>query len=241
MLKPKPMVEIGGKPIIWHIMKIYAHHGFNEFIVCLGYKAYMIKEYFINYFLYNSDITVELHNNQLDVHFTNSEAFKVTLVDTGVNTNTAGRIKRIKPYVDEDENFMLTYGDGVADVNLKALADFHIQHKKLATLTSVQLPGRYGNIETNEQGIVRSFREKPEGDGTWINGGFFVLNRGIFNYLDGDMDNVQWENKPLVDIAVDGQLAAYKHRGFWKAMDAMRDRIELENLWEAGNAQWKVW
>lgn len=240
VLKPKPMIEIGGKPIIWHIMKIYAQYGFNEFVVCLGYKGYLIKEYFINYFLYNSDITVELAKNVIDVHFANSESFKVTLVDTGLDTNTAGRIKRIQKHV-QGETFMLTYGDGVSDLNINELIKFHKSHGKLATLTSIQLPGRFGNIETSEQGVVTKFQEKPEGDGVWINGGFFVLEPGIFNYLDGNMDPIQWEKKPLIDIANDGQLAAYKHHGFWKCMDAMRDKIELEDLWDKNNAPWKIW
>jgi len=239
-IKPKPMIEIGGKPIIWHIMKIYAQHGFNEFVVCLGYKGHLIKEYFINYFLYNSDITVELEKNVVDVHFTNSESFKVTLVDTGVNTNTAGRIKRIQKHV-KDETFMLTYGDGVADIDINALLKFHKDNAKLATLTSIQLPGRFGNIETDTKGMVTKFQEKPEGDGVWINGGFFVLEPGIFKYLEQDMDDIQWEKKPLIDIANDKQLAAYRHKGFWKCMDAMRDKIELEELWDSGKAPWKVW
>jgi glucose-1-phosphate cytidylyltransferase len=239
-IKPKPMIEIGGKPIIWHIMKIYAQHGFKEFVVCLGYKGHLIKEYFINYFLYNSDITVELEKNVVDVHFTNSESFKVTLVDTGVNTNTAGRIKRIQKHV-KDETFMLTYGDGVADIDINALLKFHKENAKLATLTSIQLPGRFGNIETTDKGLVTKFQEKPEGDGVWINGGFFVLEPGIFKYLENDMDDVQWEKKPLIDIANDKQLAAYKHKGFWKCMDAMRDKIELEELWEGQKAPWKIW
>ncbi|MDZ4664475.1 MAG: glucose-1-phosphate cytidylyltransferase [Bacteroidota bacterium] len=239
-IKPKPMIEIGGKPIIWHIMKIYAKYGFNEFVVCLGYKGHLIKEYFINYFLYNSDITVELEKNVVDVHFTNSESFKVTLVDTGVNTNTAGRIKRIQKHL-KDETFMLTYGDGVADIDINALLKFHKDNAKLATLTSIQLPGRFGNIETNDNGLVTKFQEKPEGDGVWINGGFFVLEPGIFKYLEKDMDDVQWEKKPLIDIANDKQLGAYKHKGFWKCMDAMRDKIELEELWEGQKAPWKIW
>ena len=239
-LKPKPMVEIGGKPILWHIMKIYEHHGFNDFVICLGYKGYTIKEYFINYFLHNSDITVELHNNKLDIHYSNAESFKVTLVDTGLTTNTAGRIQQIKKYVGE-ETFMLTYGDGVADVNIKELLNFHKSHGKLATLTSVQLPGRFGNIETNQDGLVLKFQEKPEGDGTWINGGFFVLNSGIFDYIEGDMNDIQWEKKPLIEIANDGQLATFRHSGYWKCMDAMRDKIELEEEWNSENAKWKIW
>lgn len=239
-IKPKPMIEIGGKPIIWHIMKIYAQHGFNEFVVCLGYKGHLIKEYFINYFLYNSDITVELEKNVVDVHFTNAESFKVTLVDTGLDTNTAGRIKRIQKHVG-NEPFMLTYGDGVADVDIKQLLEFHKKSGKLATLTSIQLPGRFGNIEMKTDGSVTRFQEKPEGDGVWINGGFFVLEPGIFKYLEGNMDSIQWEKKPLIDIANDGQLAAYKHSGFWKCMDAMRDKIELEELWASPNPPWKIW
>jgi glucose-1-phosphate cytidylyltransferase len=239
-LKPKPMIEIGGKPILWHIMKIYEHYGFNEFIVCCGYKGHLIKEYFINYFLYNSDITVKVGNNQVDVHYSNAESFKVTLVDTGLATNTAGRIKKIQHYV-KDERFMLTYGDGVADINLNKLIDFHQQSGGIATLTSILLPGRFGNIHTNAKGIVNEFQEKPKGDGVYINGGFFVLEPQIFDYLQGDMDDVQWEKGPLGEIAQAGKLAAFKHDGFWKCMDAMRDKIELEELWESGQAQWKVW
>ncbi|MFN3382620.1 MAG: glucose-1-phosphate cytidylyltransferase [Runella zeae] len=239
-LRPKPMVEIGGKPILWHIMKTYSHYGFNEFVICLGYKGYMIKEYFINYFLYNSDITVELHNNNLNVLYTNAEAFKVTLVDTGLETNTAGRIKRIQDYV-KDETFMLTYGDGVANINIQQLLDFHNKANKLVTLTSIRLPGRFGNLNINEEGTVTQFQEKPEGDGIWINGGYFVLEPGIFDYLKGNVDAIQWEKKPLVEIANHNQLAAYRHSGFWKCMDAMRDKIELEELWQTNQAAWKVW
>ena len=238
--RPKPMVEIGGKPILWHIMKIYETYGYNDFILCLGYKAQSIKEYFLNYYLYNSDVTIELEKNKVDVHFSNSESFKVTLVDTGLLTNTAGRIKRIQKYLD-NETFMLTYGDGVSDVNINELVDFHKQHGKLATLTSIQMPGRFGNIEIDNNGKVEYFVEKPQGDGVWINGGFFVLEPGIFEYLKEDMDDIQWEKKPLIDIANDGQLSAYKHNGFWKPMDALRDRIELEQLWSSGNAKWKIW
>ncbi len=238
--RPKPMVEIGGKPILWHIMKIYETYGYNDFVLCLGYKAQSIKEYFLNYYLYNSDVTIELERNKVDVHFSNSESFKVTLVDTGLNTNTAGRIKRIQKYLN-NETFMLTYGDGVGDVNIKQLVEFHKGHGKLATLTGIQTPGRFGNIEMDQEGIVQHFVEKPQGDGMWINGGFFVLEPGIFDYLDGDMDDVQWEKKPLIEIAEDGQLGAYKHSGFWKPMDALRDRIELEQLWSSGEAKWKIW
>ncbi len=239
-VRPKPMIEIGGKPILWHIMKIYAHYGFNDFVVCLGYKGYFIKEYFINYYLYNSDITVELGSNKMDVHYTTSESFKVTLIDTGLETNTAGRIKKIQKYIN-NETFMLTYGDGLSNVNIPELVKFHKSHKKLATLTSIQLPGQFGTLNINGDASVSHFREKPSGDGVWINGGFFVLEPGIFKYLEDDMENVQWEKKPLVEIANDNQLAAFRHYGFWKPMDALRDKIELEGLWENGKAPWKIW
>jgi len=239
-VRPKPMVEIGGKPILWHIMKMYARYGYDDFVICLGYKGHVIKEYFINYYLYNSDITVEVGSNKLDVHYTSGESFKVTLIDTGNETNTAGRIKKIQKYTG-NETFMLTYGDGVSDVNISELVNFHKAHGKLATLTSVQTPGRFGNLETDENSIVRNFSEKPEGDGLWINGGFFVLEPGIFNYLSGDMENIQWERNPLAEIANDGQLTAYRHTGFWKCMDAIRDKIELEALWQSGHAPWKTW
>jgi glucose-1-phosphate cytidylyltransferase len=238
--RPKPMVEIGGKPILWHIMKIYESFGFNEFVICLGYKAHLIKEYFLNYYLYNSDVTVELEKNKVEVHFSNTESFKVTLVDTGLNTNTAGRIKKIEKYV-KGEQFMLTYGDGVSDVNIKEVLKFHNSHDKLVTLTSVQVPGRFGNLETDKNGVVSNFDEKPDGDGMWINGGFFVLESGIFKYLEGEMDNIQWEKVPLSKIAQDGQLAAYRHSGFWKCMDALRDRLELEEMWKTNSAKWKIW
>lgn len=238
--RPKPMVEIGGKPILWHILKMYEAHGFNEFVICLGYKAAYIKEYFYNYYLHNSDVTIELANNNIKVHYSDSESFKVTLIDTGLNTNTAGRLKRIKKYV-KDETFMLTYGDGVADVDLNELLIFHKSTGKMATLTSVQIPGRFGSLDINEKGAVEKFIEKPAGDGMWINGGFFVLEPEVFKYLESDMDDVQWEKGPLENIANDNQLAAYKHYGFWKCMDALRDRIELEELWSSGNAKWKKW
>jgi glucose-1-phosphate cytidylyltransferase len=238
--RPKPMVEIGGKPILWHIMKIYEAYGFNDFVLCLGYKQQSIKEYFLNYYLYNSDVTIELEKNTVDVHFSNAESFKVTLVDTGLTTNTAGRIKKIRKFVD-GETFMLTYGDGVADINIDELIKFHKAHGKAATLTSIQMPGRFGNIEIDDNGTVQDFVEKPYGDGTWINGGFFVLEPEIFKYLEGDVNDIQWEKKPLIDIANDGQLAAYRHKGFWKPMDALRDRMELEQLWSSGNAPWKIW
>jgi glucose-1-phosphate cytidylyltransferase len=239
-IKPKPMVEIGGKPILWHIMKIYESYGFNDFIICLGYKGHSIKEYFINYYLYNSDITVEVGSNKTQIHYSTSENFKVTLIDTGVETNTAGRLQKIQKYVG-DEKFMLTYGDGVSDINLNELLKYHNAHGRLATLSSIQMPGRFGTLEFDDKGLVTLFQEKPKGDGVWINGGFFVLEPGIFKYLQGDLDTVQWERQPLTSIANDNQLAAYRHTGFWKCMDAMRDKIELEELWQSGNAPWKIW
>ncbi len=238
--RPKPMVEIGGKPILWHIMKIYEKYGYADFVLCLGYKAQFIKQYFLNYFLYNSDVTIELEQNKIDVHFSNTESFKVTLVDTGLYTNTAGRLKRVEKYLN-GEPFMLTYGDGVSNVNLDELLRFHQKSGKLVTLTSVKIPGRYGNLDTDETGTVLHFEEKPDGDGMWINGGFFVMEAGVFKYLEGNMDNVQWEKEPLAKIAKDGELAAYKHHGFWKCMDALRDRVELEEMWNSGKAKWKIW
>jgi glucose-1-phosphate cytidylyltransferase len=235
--RPKPMVEIGGKPILWHIMKMYSHYGYNDFVICLGYKAQMIKEYFLNYYLYNSDLTIELDNNSVQVHLTDSESFKVTLIDTGLNTNTAGRIKRIQKYVSE-ETFMLTYGDGLSDINLQSLLDFHESHGKLATLTSIQLPGRFGHLEIESDGGVKNFREKVSEQDMWINGGFFVLEPRIFDFLGEDADQVQWEKGPLAAIAESGQLSAFRHAGFWKCMDALRDRIELEAIWNTGNAPW---
>lgn len=238
--RPKPMVEIGGKPILWHIMKIYEQYGYNDFVICLGYKGQFIKQYFLNYFLYNSDVTIELEKNKVDVHFSNSESFKVTLVDTGLYTNTAGRLKKIQKYLN-GEPFMLTYGDGVSNVNIRELIEFHKATGKLVTLTSVKIPGRFGNLDTDDAGTVIHFEEKPDGDGLWINGGFFVMENKVFDYLEGDMENVQWEKEPLTKIAKDEQLAAYRHHDFWKCMDALRDRIELEEMWNSGSAKWKTW
>jgi len=238
--RPKPMVEIGGKPILWHIMKIYSHYGFNEFIICLGYKGYLIKEYFMHYFLHNSDITIELGSNKLDVHYTNTDPFKVTLVDTGLSTKTAGRLKRIQQYVGNEE-FMLTYGDGVSNVDLNELLAFHRAHGKMATTTAIQPEARFGGMELGESGIVNNFKEKPKGDGNWVNGGFFVLRPEIFKYLDGNVDGTMWEDGPLENLSRDGQLMAYKHTGFWKCMDAMRDKLELESLWQNNQAKWKIW
>ncbi len=238
IFKPKPMVEIGGKPILWHIMKIYSTYGFNEFIICLGYKGHIIKEFFANYFLYMADVTIDLTNNNIEVHNAKAESWKVTLVDTGLYTQTGGRIKRIKPYVG-NETFMLTYGDGVANINIKELLEFHKSHGKYATITAVQPPGRFGGLVLNGGDEVLSFREKPKGDGAWINGGFFVLEPEIFDYIKGD--EVPWEREPLETLAKEGQLMAYKHRGFWQCMDTLRDKNYLENLWNSGKAPWKVW
>lgn len=233
------MVEIGGKPILWHIMKMYGSFGLNDFIVCLGYKGYVIKEYFMHYYMHNSDVTIELKNNKVDVHYSTAEAFRVTLVDTGLNTKTAGRLKRVQNYIG-NEDFMLTYGDGVSDVDLNSLLKFHQSHGKVATVTAVQPEGRFGSMDINENGSVEQFKEKPKGDDKWINGGFFVLKPEVFNYLQGNMDDVMWEDAPMQKLAVDHQLAAYQHQGFWKCMDAMRDKIELESLWQT-NPKWKTW
>jgi len=238
--RPKPMVEIGGRPMLWHIMKVYSSFGFNDFIICLGYKGYLIKEYFMHYYLHNSDITIELKSNKVDVHYTDAESFKVTLVDTGLSTKTAGRLKRIQKYVG-DEDFMLTYGDGVSNINLESLLAFHKEHGRIATVTAVQPEGRFGSMEISEGGVVDHFKEKPKGDDKWINGGFFVLKPQVFDYLKGDMDEVMWEDDPMVQLAQDRQLVAYRHHGFWKCMDAMRDKIELEALWQNNEAQWKTW
>lgn len=238
--RPKPMVEIGGKPILWHIMKIYSQYGFNEFIICLGYKGYIIKEYFMHYFLHNSDITIELGNNKIDIHGTNTESFKVTLVDTGQNTKTAGRLKQVQKYVG-NEDFMLTYGDGVSDVNMNNLFDFHKSHNKIATVTAVQMDARFGGMDLAPNGDVVSFKEKAKDESKWINGGFFVLKPEVFNYLEGDMTDMMWEDEPLEKLTIDNQLAAYQHKGFWKCMDALRDKLELESLWQTNQAKWKIW
>ena len=239
-VRPKPMVEIGGKPILWHIMKIYSHFGFNEFIICLGYKGYLIKEYFMHYYLHNSDITIELGSNKVDIHYSNAESFKVTLVETGLATKTAGRLKRVQKYIG-DEDFMLTYGDGVADIDLQALIDFHRKSGKPATVTAVQPEARFGGIDFGPGNVIKSFKEKPKGDGKWINGGFFVLKPEIFKYLEGNMDDVMWEDAPMEDLAKNNHLTAYKHHGFWKCMDALRDKLELEALWQNNQAKWKIW
>ena len=238
--RPKPMVEIGGKPILWHIMKLYSHYGFNDFIICLGYKGYVIKEYFMNYFLHNSDITVDLTTNKTEIHGTSSEPFKVTLVETGLNTKTAGRLQQVKHHIG-NEDFMLTYGDGVSDVNLKELLAFHKKQNKIVTVTAIQLEARFGGMDLGDNGEVVAFREKAKDEGKWINGGFFVLKPEVFGYLETDMSNMMWEDEPLEKLAANGELAAFQHKGFWKCMDALRDKIELEELWRTDNAKWKTW
>jgi glucose-1-phosphate cytidylyltransferase len=237
VLKPKPMVEIGGRPILWHIMKIYSSHGINEFIVCLGYKGYIVKEYFANYFLHMSDVTIDLSDNSLEIHNRYAEPWKITLVDTGESTQTGGRLKRISPYVD-DGDFCMTYGDGLSDVDITELIRFHNEAGKLATVTAVQPPGRFGAMVL-EKYSVTSFKEKPLGDGSWINGGFFVLSPAALDYVQGD--DTYWEREPMENLANDGQMSAYVHDGFWSAMDTLRDRNALETMWESGSAPWKKW
>jgi glucose-1-phosphate cytidylyltransferase len=239
-VKPKPMVEIGGKPILWHIMKIYSNYGFNDFIICLGYKGYIIKEYFLNYFSNNSDITVNLKTNDIEFHNSNVEPFKVTLVETGLNTKTAGRLKQVQKYINE-ENFMLTYGDGVADINIKELLSFHMKHGKTATMSSVIPEGRFGEVSMNVDNLVTEFKEKYKDNTNWINAGFFVLNKKVFDYLQGDMSEIMWEQQPLIELTKDRELMMYKHSGFWKCMDAQRDKVELEELWNSDKASWRVW
>ncbi|HXB06422.1 MAG TPA: glucose-1-phosphate cytidylyltransferase [Puia sp.] len=240
LLRPKPMIEIGDKPILWHIMKIFSSQGFNDFIICLGYKGYMIKEYFSNYFLHNSDVTIDLRNNTVSVHNTNAEDLKVTLVDTGLHTKTAGRLKRIQHHVG-NEDFMLTYGDGVADIDLAKLLAFHRSHGKTASVTAIQPMGRFGVMQINPDSSVDVFKEKVKDDEGWINGGFFVLRPDVFNYLPADADDTMWEDTPIANLAKSDQLMAFQHQGFWKCMDAMRDKIELEEIWNSGKARWKRW
>jgi glucose-1-phosphate cytidylyltransferase len=237
IVKPKPMVEIGGRPILWHIMKIYSHYSINDFVICLGYKGYMIKEYFANYFLHQSDITFNMQNNEMKVHNNYCEPWTVTLVDTGDETMTGGRLKRVREYVG-NETFCFTYGDGVSNVNISELISFHRKDKTLATLTAVQPPGRFGALELSKN-LITSFREKPKGDGSWVNGGFFVLEKEVFDFIEGD--STIWEKEPLEKLAEKGELSAYKHSGFWQPMDTLRDKMKLEELWESGKAPWKVW
>lgn len=236
--RPKPMIEIGGRPILWHIMKIYATHGICEFIVCLGYKGYMIKEYFANYFLHMSDVTFDLANNKMNVHQNYAEPWQVTLIDTGEDTMTGGRIKRVAEYIEDDSEFCMTYGDGVGDVDITALINHHHDRGKQATVTAVQPPGRFGSLILDGD-TVTGFCEKPKGDGGWINGGFFVLSTAVLDYIAGDP--MRWEREPMVRLANSDELTTYKHHGFWHPMDTMRDRNYLEDLWASGNARWKIW
>ncbi len=238
-IRPKPMVEIGGKPILWHIMKIYSANDVNEFIICCGYKGYMIKEYFANYFLHLADVTFDIKNNTMEVHQTKSEPWRVTLVDTGDGTMTGGRIRRVKDYIG-NETFCLTYGDGVGNVDVKRLISFHREQKTLATLTAVQPPGRFGTFSLGQDETkISHFREKPHGDGAWVNGGFFVLEPAVMDYITGD--STVWEQEPLQKLAHDDMLSAYRHYGFWHPMDTLRDKKVLEELWQSGQAPWKVW
>lgn len=236
-LKPKPMIEIGGRPILWHIMKTYASYGINDFIICCGYRGYVIKEYFANYFLHMSDVTFDMQENSMTVHQRKAEPWRVTLVDTGENTMTGGRLKRIAPYLD-DEDFCFTYGDGLSDVDIRESIEFHRQQSCLATLTAVKPPGRFGALLLQGE-KVNTFEEKPQGDGAWINGGFFVLSPKVIDYIDGDA--TYWEKKPLKVLAQQGELSAFKHAGFWQSMDTLRDKNYLEELWQNSKAPWKVW
>ncbi len=237
-IKPKPMIEIGGKPILWHIMKIYSSNGINDFIICCGYKGYVIKEYFANYFLHMADVTFNMETNHMEVHQKDAEKWNVTLINTGDNTMTGGRLKKVKDYLDENEDFCFTYGDGVSDVNIKNLIDFHKKHNKIATVTGVQPPGRYGALDIDGDKVI-GFTEKPAGDNGSINGGFFVLSPKVINYIEGD--DTSWEEEPLRLIASDGELNVFTHDGFWHAMDTLRDKKFLESLWNEEKAPWKKW
>ncbi|WP_027390788.1 glucose-1-phosphate cytidylyltransferase [Chrysiogenes arsenatis] len=239
-IRPKPMIQIGGQPILWHIMKIYSHHGINDFVILLGYKGYYIKEYFAHYFLHRSDITIDFRNgNERVIHKHSAEPWRITLVDTGAETMTGGRVKRAQEYVG-NEPFLLTYGDGVSDINIQALIDFHKKQQTYATLTAVQPSGRFGALALSEEDKVQAFQEKPRGDGSWINGGFFVCQPEVFQYITKG-DQTIFERDPLENLAKEGQLSAYKHDGFWQPMDTLRDKVQLEEMWQSGNAPWKVW
>ena len=238
-LKPKPLIEIGGKPILWHIMKIYSAHGVNDFVICCGYKGYLIKEYFANYFLHQSDVTFKMQNNSMEVHQNNAEPWNVTLVDTGEKTMTGGRLKRVGEYINNEENFCFTYGDGLGDINISALIKFHKGHGQQATITATRPPGRYGALKFGPKDIVKSFQEKPDGDGSWINGGFFILKPKVLELIKDDL--IAWEGEPLTTLAKNNQLFAYKHEGFWQPMDTLREKIMLNKIWSEGKAPWKIW
>lgn len=237
-LLPKPMVEIGGRPILWHIMKIYTHFGINDFIICLGYNGYVIKEYFINYYRHMSDLSVDTGSGDIEIHQARTEKWRVTLVETGLDTMTGGRLKRISKYLSPNEDFLMTYGDGVASINIQALIEFHRNEGRLATVTAVRPPGRFGALEIEDNRVER-FTEKPQGDGSIINGGFFVLSPKVLDYVEGDA--TIWESEPMERLAREGELSAYRHSGFWQPMDTLRDRRELEQMWVSGNAEWKIW
>ncbi len=236
-VRPKPMIEVGGKPILWHIMKTYSYYGINDFVICCGYKGYVIKEYFANYFLHMPDVTFDMVSNNMQVHQRNAEPWRVTLVDTGENTMTGGRLRRVREYLG-DGDFCFTYGDGVGNVDIAATIDFHRQHGKLATVTAMQPPGRFGSLETSGDAVL-GFQEKPQGDGSWVNGGFFVLSPKVIDLIGGDQTS--WEREPCERLAKEGELRVYRHRGFWQPMDTLRDKVNLEELWASGRAPWKVW
>jgi len=239
VVKPKPMVEIGGMPILWHIMKIYSSYGYNDFIICLGYKGDMVKEYFANYFLYRSDVTIDLKGNSVHVHESEAEPWEITLVNTGDDSMTGGRLKRIEKYLNK-ERFMLTYGDGVGDIDIQALVNFHESHGKLSTVTSVQPLGRFGALSLSDKNQVLSFLEKPNGDGAWINGGYMVCEPGVFDFIQNG-DSTVWEHEPMQNLALANQLYAYKHNGFWRPMDTLKDKHVLNEMWNEGNSPWKIW
>lgn len=238
-LRPKPMVEIGGRPILWHILKIYSHYGINDFIICLGYKGYLIKEYFANYLLHSADVTIDLQANRIQMHQSDCEDWRVTLVETGAGSMTGGRLRRTVPYVKDEEMFCFTYGDGVSDVNITSLIEFHRRHGKAVTLTATQPTGKFGALEMDGDGRITEFMEKPKGDGRWVNGGFFVLSPRVANYVEGD--HTSWEREPLEQLSHEGEVYAFKHTGFWQPMDTLHDKNLLEDLWSAGKAPWKVW
>jgi glucose-1-phosphate cytidylyltransferase len=238
-VRPKPMVEIGGHPILWHILKIYSHYGINDFVICLGYKGYVIKEYFANYLLHSANVTFDLQTNRIQMHENECEPWRVTLIDTGAATMTGGRLKRIMPHVQDEEMFCLTYGDGVSDVNIGSLIEYHRSHGKAVTLTATQPTGKFGALDIQGQGQIAEFTEKPKGDGRWVNGGFFVLSPKVANYIAGD--ETSWEREPLEQLSHEGEVFAFKHRGFWQPMDTLHDKHLLEDLWSTGKAPWKVW
>ena len=237
-IRPKPMIEVGSKPLLWHILKIYSHHGINDFVICCGYKGYVIKEYFANYFLHMSDVTLDIGSNEIEVHDRKAEPWRITLIDTGDSTMTGGRLRRVAPYLNDQEAFAFTYGDGLADINITEEIEFHRSHSKLATVAAVQPPGRYGALVKKDERVM-GFEEKPPGDGAWVNGGFFILSPSVIDLIEGD--DISWEDGPLNDLAAADQLRAFEHHGFWQPMDTLRDKTKLESLWASGSAPWRVW